>query len=118
MLCVLVIETITAHFFSYKDPFDEYKTRLAKKLAKRAEAEENAKSQKIPEKKGDDINWFGVRVGTNNAAFGDGATSGGIGKYLKESGGKRRLDEALTERLDGQEKKKKPKIGFSDFDAW
>jgi peptidyl-prolyl cis-trans isomerase-like protein 2 len=75
----------------------------------------------MPEKKkSDDINWFGVRVGTNNAMMGDRSGAGGIGKYLKESGGKRRPDEALTdhERSDGQERKKKPKIGFSDFDAW
>lgn len=45
-------------FCRYQDPFEEYKTRLAAKLAKRAEGPKVAK----PEKKDEDgINWFGVR---------------------------------------------------------
>ncbi|KIM75366.1 hypothetical protein PILCRDRAFT_827277 [Piloderma croceum F 1598] len=97
----------------YQDPFESYKNRLAKKLAKRAEAEDPANSQ-VPEKKeGDDINWFGEKVGTGNAAFGVGA-GGGVGKYLNN---KRLLAGDVG---DGgvQGIKKKRKIGFGEFEGW
>jgi len=100
--------------YSYQDPFEDYKTRLAKKLAKRAEAEQSAETQNVPEKKeGDDINWFGMKVGTGNSAFRSEAVDGGVGKYLNlkrplEAGGEGTAD-------DG---KKKRKTGFGDFDGW
>jgi peptidyl-prolyl cis-trans isomerase-like 2 len=103
-------------FFRYQDPFEEYRSRLAKKLAKQAEAQE----KKAPEKKdGDDINWFGVRVGTNSAAFGTGSVSGGVGKYLNNSGGfKRPKGDDDAQAGAQEENRKKRKLGFCDFDAW
>ncbi|KAH7912607.1 cyclophilin-like domain-containing protein [Hygrophoropsis aurantiaca] len=102
----------------YQDPFEAYKTRLAKKLMKRAEAEENARTQKAPEKKaGDDVNWFGVKVGTGDSMFGSGGT-GGVGKYM---GVKRQLDQAVPEvgsTAVEDSSKKKRKVGFGNFDAW
>ena len=110
---------ITILLSRYKDPFEEYKTRLAKTLAKRVEAEEKTETEML-KKKGDDINWFGVKVGTNSPAFSSGSTSGGIGKYLKDSGCvKRPLDQTQTPQAYAHDDaKKKRKIGFSDFDAW
>lgn len=99
----------------YQDPFEAYKTRLAKKLAKRAEAEEPTKLQKHAEK-GDDINWFGVKVGTDNAAFGVGA-SGGVGKYLNA---KRPLETTGSSAVPegGPDVKKRKKVGFGEFEGW
>src|ERR1700721_1645550 len=61
------------HSNSYQDPFEEYKTRLAKKLAKLAEAQaQSSLGEKGPKgKKGsDDVNWVGVKVSTGNAPSG------------------------------------------------
>ena len=99
--------------YSYQDPFDAYKTRLAKKLAKRAEAEDASKTQKALEKReGDDINWFGVKVGTGDSAFGVGAGGGSVGKYLNA---KRPLGGGDREVYDV---KKKRKVGFGEFEGW
>ncbi|KAJ7654940.1 cyclophilin-like domain-containing protein [Mycena polygramma] len=66
----------------YQDPFEEYKTRLAKKLARRMEAGQTNPSEKAAQKKeGDDINWFGVKVGSGDSAV-SATTGGGVGKYL------------------------------------
>jgi len=101
----------------YKDPFEEYKTRLEKKLARRAEAEQAAKSPNVPQKKeGDDINWFGVKVGTEGAA--PGKQAGGVGKYLN-GGAKRPLEEGQPGAGHSEEDaKKKRKFGFTNFDSW
>ncbi|THH17390.1 hypothetical protein EW146_g3407 [Bondarzewia mesenterica] len=93
----------------YQDPFEDYKTRLAKKLARKAEAEESARTHKVPEKKeGDDINWFGLKIGVENLDEKNGG-SGGVGKYLnlKRS--------ATAVSIDIHESKKR-KLGFGDFE--
>lgn len=72
-----------------------------------------SKAQKAPAKReGDDINWFGVKVGTGDAAFGVGAAGGGVGKYLNA---KRPLEGG-----DGgaHNVKKKRKVGFGEFEGW
>ena len=101
---------------SYQDPFEEYKTRLAKKLAKRAEAAgQNPKPPNTQEKgKEDDLNWFGVKIGAKGTEV-DGGGTGGVGKYL--SLGKRPIAGSVPEvpREDGN---KKRKIGFGDFEGW
>jgi peptidyl-prolyl cis-trans isomerase-like 2 len=99
--------------FSFQDPFEDYKARLTKKLARKAEAEQNAKTQIVPEKKGDDVNWFGMKVGTGNAAIETGRT-GGVGKYLNL----KRPMEGTTVGGPRDEGKKKRKIGFGDFEGW
>ncbi|TRM66457.1 cyclophilin-like domain-containing protein [Schizophyllum amplum] len=58
----------------YQDPFEEYKTRLAKKLAKREAAQQSSTEKKKPE--GDDINWFGVKVGSGESVLGAAAAAG------------------------------------------
>jgi peptidyl-prolyl cis-trans isomerase-like 2 len=103
----------------YKDPFEEYKTRLAKKLAKRAEAEQDASTPKVPQKKeGDDINWFGVKVGKGSEATGTWAVGGGVGKYLNSNSAKRSLEGGQSGELHGEEDAKKRKLGFTNFDTW
>jgi len=96
----------------YQDPFEEYKTRLAKKLARRAEAEHNVTIQKEP-KDGDDVNWFGVKVGTADSALASNSVDGGVGKYLNL----KRPQEASSGGIN-EEMKKKRKIGFGNFDQW
>lgn len=102
---------------SYQDPFEEYKTRLAKKLAHRAQAETNPQPT---HKAGDDVNWFGVKLGAGaaDAILGsNGNEAAGVGKYLNL---KRPRDEPMGEKvaLGGLETKKRKKIGFGDFEAW
>ncbi|GLB36038.1 putative cyclophilin type peptidyl-prolyl cis-trans isomerase/CLD [Lyophyllum shimeji] len=95
----------------YQDPFDDYKKRLANKLAKRAQAKEGTEAKAV-EKEADDINWFGVKVGTESVAAG--SEQGGVGKYLnlkRPIGGS-----AISAGMD--ESKKKRKIGFGDFEGW
>ncbi|THH04159.1 hypothetical protein EW145_g5730 [Phellinidium pouzarii] len=106
----------------YQDPFEEYKTRLAKRLTRKAEAEQNgnaAASEKEKERKeGDDVNWFGVKLGLDSpTAVGTNGTSGGVGKYLNI---KRPLEKGVSGNgaQEGDEGKKKRKIGFGDFDTW
>ncbi|TFK57055.1 cyclophilin-like protein [Heliocybe sulcata] len=108
----------------YQDPFEEYKERLAKKLAKRAEAESNPAATKPHEKKtGDHMNWFGVKVGTENkpTVAGEG---GGVGKYLNLNANNKRplttaspAPAAAPEAGIGEAKKKR-KLGFGDFEGW
>ncbi|KAJ7071139.1 cyclophilin-like domain-containing protein [Mycena amicta] len=91
----------------YQDPFQEYKDRLAKKLARKKEAElGDTAAQK---KEGDDMNAFGVKLGSGNSVFGA-AASGGVGKYLNLK--------RPSEALGGSEKKKQRTTGFGSFEHW
>jgi len=107
----------------YQDPFEEYKDRRQKKLAKRAEAEETARAGgNVSEKKqGDDINWFGTKVGLEATNL-LGGTGGGVGKYLSAAGTKRPAVQQLSRMADDvglpDESKKKRKIGFGSFEGW
>ncbi|KAF8922691.1 cyclophilin-like domain-containing protein [Mucidula mucida] len=101
----------------YQDPFEEYKTRLANKLARRAAAAENAEAAtKVEKKEGDDMNWFGTRVGGNTAVFGAGnaAAGTGVGKYLAGAAAPQKRPLAVAQ----EDSKKKRKIGFGNFDGW
>ena len=91
----------------YQDPFEDYKTRLAKKLAKRAEAEQNGQNPQETEKRaGDDMNWFGVKVGSETTT--SATAGGGVGKYLNLK------RPAVTGTPD--EPPKKRKLGFGNFE--
>ncbi|KAJ4486002.1 cyclophilin-like domain-containing protein [Lentinula aciculospora] len=91
----------------YQDPFDEYKTRLATKLAKRAEGPKIVKPEK---KEGDDINWFGVKVGSEGSVN-DKIIGGGVGKYLN-------LKRPQAATGISEEPLKKRKLGFGNFESW
>jgi peptidyl-prolyl cis-trans isomerase-like protein 2 len=98
----------------YQDPFDDYKVRLAKKLAKKAEAQNSAGIQPaIAEKKpGDGMNWFGVKLGaedTTNISGGGGSGLGGVGKYLNLKRPPQTADVVA-------EHPKRKKTGFGEFE--
>ncbi|TFY77216.1 hypothetical protein EWM64_g6796 [Hericium alpestre] len=95
----------------YQDPFEVYKTRLTKKLAKKAEAEESAKAPKEAKKKeGDDINWFGVKVGLEKSTAANGV--GGVGKYLNL----KRPSSVSVMNGSAEEPNKRRKLGFGEFE--
>lgn len=109
---------------SYQDPFEEYKTRQERKRARKAEAEEDARTGRVVETKkdGDDINWFGVKVGMEKSVVGANG-GGGVGKYLNTA----RVANAPLKRpvetvpdVPGvpEVTKKKRKIGFGSFEGW
>jgi peptidyl-prolyl cis-trans isomerase-like protein 2 len=109
---------------SYQDPFEEYQTRLAKKLAKRAEASTGAAIiASTDEKPSDDTTWFGLKVGTNATAFNGGGGGTSVGKYLVASAGdtasgtKRPLEAPVIKETP-EDGKKKRKLGFGDFEGW
>lgn len=109
--------TIT-HVVIHQDPFDDYKARLAKKLARRTESGAD-EAKPVVKKPGDDSNWFGVRVGTGQSVVSNGDTEKSVGRYL---GVKRQLEEwqppedVASEMFDGG--KKKRRTGFGNFDNW
>jgi peptidyl-prolyl cis-trans isomerase-like protein 2 len=108
--CPLLRRTLS----SYQDPFDDYKVRLAKKLAKKAEAQNSAGIQPaIAEKKpGDGMNWFGVKLGaedTTNISGGGGSGLGGVGKYLNLKRPPQTADVVA-------EHPKRKKTGFGEFE--
>ncbi|KAG7099117.1 hypothetical protein E1B28_000990 [Marasmius oreades] len=97
----------------YQDPFEEYKTRLAKKLARREANQNGTIVEKAPEKKpADDTNWFGLKIG-GEAASTSGKAGGGVGKYLNL---KRAQDGSASNEVE--EPRKKRKLGFGDFEGW
>ena len=80
-------------------------------MAKQAEAEKFGVSTQ--EKPKDNINWFGTKVGSDNASlkFGE-EQNGSVGKYLNL----KRPQEAIAS--GGDETKKKRKSGFGNFEGW
>lgn len=82
-------------------------------MAKRAEAG----TARLPDKKpGDDINWFGVKVGMGDANASDASVGEGVGRYL---GLKRQLEQETESRSEAVDRVKKQKhIGFGNFDNW
>ncbi|KZP16855.1 cyclophilin-like protein [Athelia psychrophila] len=107
----------------FQDPFDDYKTRLAKKLARRAEAGTAVQAKVAEKKEGDDINWFGEKVGAAHTIIGSSAATGavgkGVGKYLNAA--KRPLEGASALSSGngvGEPGQKKRKTGFGEFEGW
>ncbi|PPQ67056.1 hypothetical protein CVT25_005657 [Psilocybe cyanescens] len=100
----------------YQDPFEDYKTRLAKKLAKRVEdVRPGAPGAPRIEKK-EEVNWFGTKIGSDASALDLGGKNGagaGIGKYLNL----KRPQAAIT-TSGSDDSKKKRKVGFGDFEGW
>jgi len=96
----------------YQDPFEDYKVRLAKKLAKKAEAQNSASNQAATAEKkpGDGINWFGVKLGAEGATSSaeGGSGLGGVGKYLSLK--------RPTQTAAPVEHPKKRKLGFGEFE--
>lgn len=108
-------------FLSYQDPFEEYKSRQQKKLARKAEAEETARTRKATEtRNSDNINWFGVKVGLETGNLGRGVVDG-VGKYLNFNAKRPAPDDSNRSELNiglAEDSKKKRKIGFGNFEGW
>jgi peptidyl-prolyl cis-trans isomerase-like protein 2 len=105
---------------SHQDPFDEYKKRHEKKLARQAaefqDASGNGRSNE--KQKEDDVNWFGLKVGSGNAAFGtEEGGVGGVGKYLNLNSKRQRPPNGVPS-VAPDESKKKRKLGFGNFENW
>ena len=123
-MCVLMQCTFGATMLilcRYQDPFEDYKGRLARKLARQAEsgAENPADADS---KTKDDVNWFGVKLGENGQSK-EASGAAGVGKYLNIGSGavkKRPLERssALPVGEVDEDSKKKRKIGFGNFDSW
>lgn len=103
----------SSKLYSHQDPFEDYKVRLAKKLAKKAEAQSSTGTQQesAEKKAGDGMNWFGVRLGTESGS--DTTTTGrsgagGVGKYLNLK--------RSTQAAAATEPVKKRKLGFGEFE--
>ena len=105
----------------YQDPFEEYKRRQEKRRARKAQAEEEAKTEvKVPKKDTDDMNWFGTKLGSGpdlESGTGVVGSAGGVGRYLNL---KRPLDGGPNPigNVPGEEGGKKRKLGFGDFEGW
>lgn len=105
----------------YQDPFEEYKQRQEKRRARKAQAEEEAKTGvKIQQKDTDDMNWFGTKLGTGpdlGSGTGGVGSTGGVGRYLNL---KRPLDGGPNPigGVPAEEGGKKRKLGFGDFEGW
>ena len=101
---------------SYQDPFEDYKNRLAKRLARKEAQQSGTDANKQEEKESDGVNWFGVKLGSTNTSLGNAKTTG-VGKYLSL---KRPLES--TPRLavgdSDDDPKKKRRTGFGSFDSW
>ena len=95
---------------SYQDPFEDYKKRLAKRLAKRAE-QDKSPDKHTENEKHDDINWFGVKVGSVKQSSESASPGKGVGKYLN-------LKRPLESGNSSEETKKQRKLGFGNFDQW
>lgn len=128
--CSAFVLFVDTYHISYQDPFEEYRKRHAKKLARQAAAEANgiANGEQDSKQQKDNINWFGLKVGSNSAAFGTGESrTDGVGKYLSLSGsntGNLKRPQAVlssTSEDSGpvlEEPKKKRRLGFGDFESW
>lgn len=123
----------------YADPFEDYKTRLTKKLQAKGQSTEGssilpsgaAANSLAPlgsgagkkRKERDDVNWFGVKLGDKDKTAADTSTSGaggGVGKYLSAASG---TSSAVPKRpvpvaSAADDGKKKRKLGFGNFDGW
>ncbi|KAG8883640.1 Peptidyl-prolyl cis-trans isomerase cyp8, partial [Tulasnella sp. 403] len=108
---------LRSSIISYQDPFEDYKKRLAKKLEKQAAGPTDAKPTRA-----DDVNWFGEKIGKVGSATSAGS-GGSVGKYLGAAPTgplKRSAAPSITATTDNvsEDKKKKRKLGFGDFDSW
>ena len=102
---------------SYQDPFEEYKNRQEKKRARKAAGDAKTANEPV-NKKEDDTNWFGVKIGLEKS----GTTGmGGVGKYLNVNNASNSSKRPLESTGDlglADDAKKKRKMGFGNFDNW
>ncbi|KAH8835275.1 cyclophilin-like domain-containing protein [Flagelloscypha sp. PMI_526] len=101
-----------------QDPFEDYKTRLAKKLARKANSDSSSQTTK-KQTQADQTNWFGTKLGTPQTAAS--SIGAGVGRYLQQQQHQQQnLKRPLAQvaSTDELENKKKRKVGFGDFAGW
>jgi len=103
----------------YQDPFEQYKNRQQKRRARQAAAAAGEKTDESQAKtKDDEVNWFGLKVGSDKNGVG-GIGGGGVGKYLNvNTASAKRPAESMLDAGLSEDGKKKRKIGFGNFDGW
>ncbi|KAI8139556.1 peptidyl-prolyl cis-trans isomerase-like 2 [Fennellomyces sp. T-0311] len=102
----------------FVDPFEVYQTRLKRKLAHEANADEEEAERRRKREKEDSMGWFGLNTGRTRKGVPSAkpkAVGGGVGKYLQGgSSGNNVLDDPVEEV---PRKAKKPVSGsYGNFD--
>ncbi|KAI9485379.1 MAG: peptidyl-prolyl cis-trans isomerase-like 2 [Benjaminiella poitrasii] len=94
----------------FVDPFEEYQTRLKKKLAHEANSEKEDEEARRKREKEDKMGWFGPSISKNNEGS-------GVGKYLHiPKQNKRKEEEANYEQPSKRVKEAKSTYGnFNNF---
>lgn len=116
----------------FKDPFEDYKKRLERKLAREQELVEgkDKKNKMKEERDKDKLTWFGTTLGEKEDAGKKGIDLG-VGKYLAGgagvgSGAKRKGQGGAGEEVeqeiglapDKPSKKARKAGGFGNFEGW
>ncbi|KAI9496710.1 hypothetical protein BDB00DRAFT_891330 [Zychaea mexicana] len=111
----------------FVDPFEEYQSRLKRKLAHEANADEEEAERRRKQEKEDTMGWFGLNTG-NPKKRGIPSTqqkpapagSGGVGKYLQAAASRNdhdgTLPEAIEEIVPPKRAKKTMGGGYGNFD--
>lgn len=101
----------------FVDPFEVYQTRLKRKLAHEANADEEEAERRRKREKEDSMGWFGLNTGRTKKGVPSTkpkAVGGGVGKYLQgETSG------SITDDIPDEvpKKAKKPVSGgYGNFD--
>ncbi|PVG03269.1 cyclophilin-like protein [Serendipita vermifera] len=100
----------------HQDPFEDYKTRLAKKLAHQAQSSAMLGASQASQNQNDKTdtrNWFGESIKASENTTGPAGTSSGVGKYLK-----RAREPGTSEAVTSEAPSKKRKTGWGDFSGW
>jgi peptidyl-prolyl cis-trans isomerase-like protein 2 len=110
-----------------QDPFEEYKVRLAARLARQDQSDEalRKRAAKAAEREKDRTTWLGTDLGVKgeSTATRDDrkrkADDAGVGKYLKVGGSGTKRDGPAAAPVEfGVDKKKRKPGGFGDFSGW
>jgi peptidyl-prolyl cis-trans isomerase-like protein 2 len=109
----------------FKNPFDDYQAKLAKKLEKDANVRTgvDAQKRKREERDKDRTTWFGTALDEpvlDSKLSTEGL--GGVGKYLKADGAPKVRPAPIPAAAElepaAKKKRKGPGGGFGDFSGW
>lgn len=104
----------------HQDPFEDYKKRLARKLAHQS-GESTASAPSEAEKRRTDIassgNWFGENIRDASRPSGGSSGATGVGKYLNLKR-PREVATVASGVVTADEPSKKRKVGWGDFSNW
>jgi peptidyl-prolyl cis-trans isomerase-like protein 2 len=107
---------------SVQDPFEDYRKRLAAKLAKHdtSEAALAARAEKRAKRENDRTTWLGTNLGEKGQKRPREEDVGGVGKYLAASAKPPTTEADIPASSSfGVEAKKQKKLGsFGNFSNW